>query len=156
VCGALAAAILALDVGALVRGYTSQHRAVTHGNWNGHRVHYRLFTFEADYEDLDRGLMWLARHAAPADIIASTTPHWVFLRTGLKAVFPPFERNVARANQLMDSVPVRYVVVLDWLSRRYALEAVRNAPSAWQVVYSNNHCTIYERMKTEGVASKGP
>jgi hypothetical protein len=143
---ALAAAILILNLGVVVRAYMTEHPAVVHKDWSGHRVEYRLFTYQSDYEDLDGGLEWLARHAAPTDVVASTTPHWVFLRTGLKAVLPPFEPDVARANELLDSVPVRYVIVLDWLSRRHGFGIVTAAPSIWKVAYSSGECTIYERI----------
>jgi len=50
------------------------------------------------------------------------------------------EPNPERAEQLLERVPVSYVVIdelefLD-LSRRYARPAVKNHPMSWQLTYS--------------------
>jgi hypothetical protein len=144
---ALALVVLGLGASTIVRGYSDDLRPVVHRNWNGRQVEYRLFTYQDDYEELDQALEWLAGRASPGDVVASTTPHWVYLRTGLKAVLPPFEPDGVTAQALLDSVPVRYVVVADWLSRRHALPAVEHAAGRWRIVYATPHCTIYERLR---------
>jgi hypothetical protein len=146
VTAAMAAIVLSLGAFTTVRGYTDDFREVVHRDWRGHRVEYRLFTYGQDYEELDRGLEWLEAHASPGDVVASTTPQWVYVRTGLRAVMPPFEPDGASGQALIDSVPVRFFVVADWLSRRYALPTEAGAAGYWRKVYSTPHCTIYERL----------
>jgi hypothetical protein len=65
-------------------------------------------------------------------------PHWVHLRTGLKTVMPPFEADPARAQALLDSVPVRYLLIgADMVeSERYTLPVVRQFPDRWRRVHS--------------------
>ena len=38
-------------------------------------------------------------------------PEWVWLRTGRKSIFPPFDATPDREQADLDSVPVRYIVV---------------------------------------------
>src|SRR3954469_8501690 len=47
----------------------------------------------------DQAIDWLIANASPEDIVATSTPHWVFIRTGLKAVMPPFEADPVLAEQ---------------------------------------------------------
>ena len=44
-------------------------------------------------------------------------PHWAYLRTGVKSILPPMEADPDSARRLLDTVPVR-IVVLDELSTR--------------------------------------
>ena len=140
----LATFVLALSALAAFLTYSVDLRPVVHRDWNGHYVTYRLFSY-SDYHAFDGGLEWLKQHADPNDIVASTTPQWVYLRTGLKSVFPPFDRDRAAAQRLLASVPVRYVVVADWLSRERALPIVKSAPEIWRPVYVDADFAIYER-----------
>ena len=140
----LTTCVLALGALATFLTYTHELRPVVHRDWNGHFVEYRLFSY-SDYHAFDRGLEWLKQHASSNDIVASTTPHWVYLRTGLRSVFPPFDRDVFAAQRLLGSVPVRYVVVADWLSRERALPTVKDAPAGWRVAYAEDDFAIYER-----------
>jgi hypothetical protein len=146
VFAALAGFVVALAVFTVVRAFRTDLRTVVHRNWNGHFVTYRLFSY-TDYDTFDRGLEWLNAHAARTDIVASTTPQWVYLRTGLKAVFPPFDRNSQRAQVMMDSVPVRYAVVADWLSRERILPVALHDSGSWREAYRENDFIIYERVR---------
>src|SRR5215831_1822903 len=58
---------------------------------------------------LNAGLSWLMKHARGDEIVATYAPQWVYVRTGLKAVMPPFELNPEKAQRLLDSVPVTYL-----------------------------------------------
>ena len=140
--------VMALSVVVTIEAYRSDLRPVVHRDWNGHRVEYRLFSY-SDYQAFDGGIEWLKQHASASDVVASTTPHWVYLRTGLKAVFPPFEQNPALARGLLDAVPVRYVVVADWLSRERALPTVESDQFAWRVAYADGDFAIYERTRDQ-------
>jgi hypothetical protein len=77
-------------------------------------------------------------------------PHWVYLRTGLKAVMPPFESDPGRAQALLDSVPVSYLIVdgrTGSFTRQFGLPAVKAAPERWQLVYASTagELEIYRR-----------
>ena len=53
----------------------------------------------------------LRARARAGDVVAATDPQWVYLRSGLKSVFPPFDLDPARAQRLLDSVPVTFLMV---------------------------------------------
>ena len=101
--------------------------------------HHDLFFYPPSWQTHDATLAWLGRNAASGDVIATTTPHRLFLTTGLHAVLPPFEPDVAEAERLLESVPAAYVVIddLDFLdvSRRYAAPAVAAHPELWTLAY---------------------
>ena len=89
----------------------------------------------------DQAIDWLLANANPEDIVVTSTPHWVFIRTGLKAVMPPFEADPVRAQQLLDLVPTKYLVVdslafID-VSRRYGMPVLEAFPQRWQEVYTS-------------------
>ncbi len=143
---ALSGFVVALSVVAALHIHRSDLQPVVHDDWNGHRVEYRLFSYQ-NYHAFDRGLEWLKHHAATSDVVASTTPQWIYLRTGLKAVFPPFEQDAVVARDLLDGVPVRFVVIADWLSQDRALPIVRSDPLSWRVAYAEGDFVIYERLR---------
>jgi hypothetical protein len=101
-------------------------------------------------------LDWLKEEAKPGEIVVTSTPHRVYLKTGLSAVMPPFERDVHIAQRLVDSVPGRYVVIdsLDFvdISRRYAAPMVEAFPKLWELIYgtSDNGSHIYRRVDKIG------
>jgi len=99
----------------------------------------------------EQAVGWLAAHAAAQDIVATTAPHQVYLRTGLHAVYPPFEPDAVRARHQLENVPVNYVIIDGFeyrdFSRRYALPAVKSDPLGWQPVYSIGGTIVFERVK---------
>ena len=113
---------------------------------------YRLFFYDPPWRAFDTSLEWLKRHARPGEVVASVAPHWVYLKTGLKAVMPPYEADVAVAQKLLDGVPVRYVIVdsLEFLdiSRRYADPVVQAHPERWTPAYvaPDRRVRIYQRV----------
>jgi hypothetical protein len=118
----------------------------------GVRHDYRLFFYDRPWRLHDDGLDWLARQAKPGEIIATSTPHWAYLRTGLRSVMPPYEADATRAAALLDAVPVTYLVV-DQLSfldvgRRYTIPAIRRTPDRWRLIYakSDSGPRIYRRV----------
>ena len=104
--------------------------------------------FEMAHEEDD----WLESEANPDEIVATTTPHWLYLKTGLKAVMPPFEADVSGAQRLIDSVPANYLVVdrLDFvdISMRYSVPIVKAFPERWALIYSSGKrgSQIYRRI----------
>jgi hypothetical protein len=119
---------------------------------SGRRHDYRLFFYDRPWRLHDEGLDWLARTARPGEVIATSTPHWAYLRTGRPAVMPPYEVDPARAAVLLDQVPVRYLIVdqlafLD-VGRRYTIPVVRRSPDQWKLVYAatDSGPRIYRRV----------
>jgi hypothetical protein len=103
---------------------------------------YRLFYHDNSWQAWEQAADWVAAHARSDAIVATTAPHFFYLRTGHCAVLPPMETNPERAQQLLERVPVSYVVVdqlefLD-LTRRYARPAIKNHPTSWELVYSTH------------------
>ena len=100
-----------------------------------------------DERALNGGLSWLMKHAQPNDIVATYAPQWAYLRTGLKAVMPPFELNSERAQKLLDSVPVTYLIFEDNFTKKYVSLVIQSYPNLWREKYSDQHGSfkIYER-----------
>ena len=149
---AVAAALLvSVQLVSVTDLFQDRHRSVHYQIRSGTLESYRLFYYRDAYQALDTGLDWLRRQADPKDIIGASMPHWVYLRTGLRAVMPPFELDPSRAQALLDSVPVRYLIVdgrTDSFTRRFGLPAVKRAPERWQLVYSSavGELAIYRRV----------
>jgi hypothetical protein len=71
------------------------------------------------------------------------------LRTGLRAVYPPFDSDPVRARYQLEAVPVTYVVIDEFkyrdFSPRYSLPAVQSDPSSWRLVYIFERTRVYQR-----------
>lgn len=140
--------------------FTRWHQQATFTDLNGRSQGYRLFFYHDSYRTLDGALDWLKQRAKPGDVVAVSMPHWVYLRTGLKAVMPPFESDPVKAQQLLDSIPVNYLVLDEELAvdtRKYTFPVIHNFPDRWKLVYSSSVITesgdklkdrfqIYERV----------
>jgi len=141
--------ILAAQALALIWFFRSGLAPVTHPDWAGHRVEYRLFSYDEDFRAFDAGIDWLRRHAAPDAVVISSIPHWVYVRTGLKTIFPPFERDTETALRLLDAAGARYVIVDSSglsFTREYARPAMLAAPERWRVVHrAGQGLEVYER-----------
>ncbi|MEX2221176.1 MAG: hypothetical protein WEG40_05185 [Candidatus Rokuibacteriota bacterium] len=147
---AVVVAVLAVEALVLTRMYVQYRYPATLRDRGGHVAAQRLFFYDEHHQALESGLDWLGRRAGPGDVVAASMPQWVYLLTGLKAVMPPFETDPARAQALLDSVPVRFVVVDGaWppITRDYALPLLASSPERWLLVYSNpsGRLEIYER-----------
>jgi hypothetical protein len=138
VTGLVVSVILVEDGLTFVMMYRGMHQHVTYVDQSGQRVSYRLFFYKDAYRALDAGLDWLRQRANPADVVAASMPHWVYLRTGLKAIMPPFETDPVRTQELLDSVPVAFIVQdrgLDLDTRKYLDPVIRTFPERWRLVY---------------------
>jgi hypothetical protein len=120
----------------------------------GQLVKYKLFYYAPLGAAFDQALDWLQTRAEPTDVIAATDPQWVYLRTGRKAVLPPFESNGKTAQRLIDTVPVKYLIVESRPERlglgayhRFTSALLRENPSAWDRVWSSDEGSIeiYQR-----------
>ena len=71
-------------------------------------------------------------------MIAAADPQWVYLRTGRRAVLPPFELDGKKGQQLIDSVPVRYLIasVKPGGYERFTAPLLAANPDAWRRVWS--------------------
>ncbi len=151
--------MLAQEGFALYKVYTKQHRPVEFVDAQGHRQEQRLFFYTEAWRSHDAALDWLRSVAHADDIVATSTPHWAYLKTGARAVLPPFEADVRTASHLLEAVPVKYLVVdsLEFVdvSRRYAAPVARAYQHDWKLVYSSPDSTsrIYRRIEAAAVVS---
>lgn len=145
----LSVALLA-EVICFVVIYTLEHQRIAYRDRHGESVEYRQFYYNKTYQGFDQSVDYVRQQAQPDDIIAAGTPHWIYLLTGLKAVMPPFEEDASKAQQLLDSVPVSYLIVgRDVVgAERYTLPVVRQFPERWKQVYSTPEggWAVYQRV----------
>ena len=133
------ALLLLVQVICLFAFYRDRHQLVAYHDREGRLVRYRLFYYREAYQALDAALDWLRDRAAPTDIVAASMPHWAYLRTGLRAVMPPLERDWRVAARLLDAVPVAYLIVdarTQSFTRQYGLPVMQQAPERWTLVHS--------------------
>jgi hypothetical protein len=141
VTGSVMSVILVEDGLTFVMMYRGMHQRVSYIDRGGQRVSYRLFFYKDAYRALDAGLDWLKQRAEPADVVVASMPHWIYLRTGLKAVMPPFEADPVRTQELLDSVPVTFILRdrgLDLDTSRYLDPVIRAFPDHWRLVYRDS------------------
>jgi len=116
---------------------------------------YHLFAHDTSWQDWEEAAAWIDTQTPRNAIVATSAPHFLYLRTGRLAVLPPMESDPVRARLLLDSVPVSYVIVDNWefldLSRRYARPAMESNPADWEVVQSINRTQIYRRLHPPAV-----
>lgn len=146
------AAILLIDLLSLAVLHRSHFQRVEYQDRHGRRVAYRLFFYRDQFRAFDIGLDWLMQRARPSDIVATSMPHWVHVRTGLRGIMPPADPDPGEALRLLDSVPVAYVMAggstaVVW-AREHAFPAVRAAPDRWSPVHVDpaGALTIYRRV----------
>jgi hypothetical protein len=148
------ALIFEAEVNSLLEMYRYHFDSVRSETRRGKLVDYRLFYYDVASKSLDEGLDWLKRNTKPDDVVATSMPHWAYLRKGLKAVRPPLEANSERAQTLLDSVPVAYVLLDksdEGHSNANMLPLLQGSPSAWQLVYADERgpVRVYERVRAE-------
>ena len=147
VVGALLTVGLLTQIGTAVVVYTQQLGRVSYVDRADRHVEYRLFYYNDASEQFDRTIDYLRQHARRDQVVAAGTPHWIYLRTGLRSVMSPFESDVATAQALLDSVPVTYLIVgADVVgSERYMTPVVQRFSDKWTPVYTTPHWTLYRR-----------
>ena len=106
------------------------------------------FFYDRDWTIWEQAVAWIGAHAASVDVVATAAPHQAYLRTGLRAVYPPFTADPIRACRQLESVPVKYVVIDQFkyrdFTRQYALPAVESDRGSWRLVHINDAVSIYE------------
>jgi len=112
---------------------------------------FKLIDYGSEWHALDPAFEWVRRNASAPAVIATIVPHLAYLRTGHKAVLPPFERDPDTEHHLLDELPVSYLVV-DTFGRpgtteRYAAPVVTKRPQDWRLVFTapDGMTRVYER-----------
>ncbi len=134
--------------------YTKYHQRVSYHDRRGALAEYRLFYYDEACRALDAGIDWLKSPVRPGAVVAASMPHWVYLRTGLKTVMPPFEPDPIKMQNLLNSVPATHVILDQTLygkpadTTQYVSPVVRQAPDRWRPIYSDREgsCEIYQRV----------
>lgn len=128
-------------------------RPVSYYDSAGREQTLHLLTYESPWHSTDPAFEWIRRHAAADAVVATTVPHLAYLRSGHKAVLPPFEPNPTTASRLLDEVPVSYLVLDEivgpQISARYAEPVVTQNPSNWRLVFTapDHKTRVYERVQ---------
>ncbi len=111
----------------------------------------RLFFHDRSWQNWEKAIDWIKEHSAPDAIIATSSPHFCYLRSGRLAVLPPMEANPERARHLLEAVPASYVIVDELgfvdISRRYAGPAVESDSARWPLVMAFDNTKVYERAR---------
>ena len=122
----------------------------------------RLFYYDDAWSDLDRSLEWIAARAQPADIIATSAPHWSYLKTGLKSVMVPMADDAMEHSRLLAEIPARWVIVDELsfsnMTQRYTLPAMEADPGHWRSVFTGpaGKVTVFERVSSNRQAKASP
>ena len=131
--------------------YALDYQPFEHVDQAGKVVGNRMFFYDEAQREFDDAVDYLRTHAQAGDVIAAGTPHWIHLRTGLRTVMPPFETDVTTAQRLLDTVPVRYLVIGEDVvaTERYTVPVVRQFADRWTAAHSTpaGHWTVYRRIK---------
>jgi hypothetical protein len=130
----LATAALGCQAATIYALYTKWHPRVEFTHRNS-PIAFRSFFYEGSHRATDAGLDWLNEHADGRGVIAATDPQWAYLRTGLKSVLPPFEIDSQKAQRLLDSVPIRYLIVDDSVYSKYTIRVAQEQSEKWRRVY---------------------
>jgi hypothetical protein len=149
VFGALLTVVLSVQIVVLAALFSADSREAIYTDFRGHRIGYRLFTYDDIALGQDRAIEWLNSHAQPGQVVVSSSPHWVYLRTGLHAVMPPMIDDPSAVQRLLDSVPASYVLVEGpgSLGGEYVAPAMTDRPDQWELVVSepSHHFEMYAR-----------
>jgi hypothetical protein len=152
--------VLLVQLYCLFYVFLREHRPVNYLDRSSRPVSHRLF-FDIDKQrEFDLCVTYVRKNAAPDEVVAAGTPHWIYLQTGLKAVMIPFEKDPETARRMLDSVPVKYLIVGDDVvrSERYMLPVVERFPAEWKKVYSaaENGFAVYRHIDhpNEAVSSE--
>jgi hypothetical protein len=144
---AVVAIVLLVEIGTVLHAFATIRGDVVLHDRAGAPVRFSLFFYGPPDRELDESLEWLGARARPGDVVASGMPHWTYLRTGMKSVSPPFERDPEKAEGLLDTVPVRYLVMDATLARQMRDSAALVTDGRWSRVHASPSglVVVYER-----------
>ena len=148
--GVVGLSVAVLQAFTLDQNFRRYQTEVGYTDLSGARSFGRLLYYDEAWREFDDALEWLKADARADDVVATSAPHWTYLRTGLKAVMPPFEAEPGTAQRLLDSVPARYLVVDDLafsdMSRHYGAPVARARRDLWTPVYAGSGgLRVYKR-----------
>jgi len=103
----------------------------------------RLFYYDRLWYGWEQAVAWIMQHSGPDAIVATPACHLCYLRSGRHAVAPPKEEDRARNLQLLESVPVSFVIV----DRGYSLAEFEIEAPGWRLVQSFDGTRLYENMR---------
>jgi hypothetical protein len=126
--------ILICEASTLLKVYKNWHQPVTYMR-DGREVEYRLFFLDSRQRATEPALEFVKAKAHDSDVVAATEPQWSYLLTKLKTVIPPFEIDPAKAQRLLDSVPVRFLMVDDGPYHKYTAPIITANPERWRRIY---------------------
>lgn len=125
---------------------------ISYFNAAGHERIFKLVNYGREWHALDYAFEWVRRNAPPTAVVGTIVPHLAYLRTGHKAVLPPFESNPELEGRLLDEVPVSYLVV-DTFGRpgtteRYTAPLIAQRRHDWQLVFTapESQAQVYARI----------
>jgi hypothetical protein len=114
-----------------------------------------LFFYDRAWQANDAALAWLREHASGDDLVATSTPQWAYLRTGLKAVMPPMGVDPLQAQRLVDSAKIDYLLIDEFredtikMFMVYLVPMIEKNKDKWEIVYSSrdNVTRVYHRVR---------
>jgi len=130
------------------------------GRWEKGFEH--LIFYDPAWDGFNQAIRWLDAHAGREGIVVSSTPQWVYLRSGRKAVMPPMESDTSRAQSLIDSVPAHYLIVDEMEHaapvRHYLDGPVQAFPDLWEPVFRSEFggAEVYHRRGDSRSVVSGP
>jgi len=141
---------LLMQLAVLATVYANDFSQVAYRDVRGKTVAYRMFFYGPSDRGFDEAVDYLQTHAHPTQIVAAGTPHWVYLRTGLRAVMTPFEDDPSTTERLLETVPADFLLIGHDVigSERYTAPVVRIFSARWERVHSTSvgGWTVYRRV----------
>ena len=126
---------------------------VSYYDASGRQRNFKLINYKSEWHALDSAFEWIRRNSTPTAVIGTIVPHLAFLRTGHKAVLPPFESDPETERRLLDEVPVRYLVLDTFgqpgTTERYAAPVIARTPESWRLVFTapDGMTRVYEHTR---------
>jgi hypothetical protein len=152
---AVVVVIIGQETHTLRKSFRMLYHPATWVDGDGRPRTYPLLAYNRPWRLHDEALAWLRHHAKPGEVIATSTPHWAFLKTRLKTVQPPWEHDLRTAQRLLEAVPVDYLIIdnllayeLGEVARRYSIPVVQAFPERWKLIYAvaDSGSRVYRRM----------
>jgi hypothetical protein len=109
-----------------------------------------MFFYDETWRAYDTSMAWLKDRVRPGEVVATSVPHWFYIWTGRQAVMPPMELDPVKGQDLLDSVPVKYLIIdelkfLD-VGRLYTEPVVSQYANRWELIHGSAKTTrIYRR-----------
>jgi len=137
--GVTVASIMASQFAAAAAMYKWQTERIG-VTYRGREARTQRFYYGQDWHSFEDVIAWVDEHAGPEDLVATASPHKMYLSTGVKSIMPPFENDPVKADRLLRDAGVTYVVLDNFgfvsISPRYARPAIQQHPAHWELVYT--------------------